>query len=119
VPQFDAYTASGTIKVNGLRTQRQNAADLTGLERAWDALNAQAPADPAATKAFFSAWAAAWARNESAAGVAQAQAQSVFAPARWRVNGPVSNLPAFAHAYACKAGQPMVRAAKDQSAIWR
>jgi putative endopeptidase len=117
--QFDAYTASGTIMVNGLRTQRQNSADLAGLELAWDAFNAQGAPDPAAGKAFFHAWASAWARNDSPAAIAQAQAQSVFAPAKWRVDGPASNLPDFARTHACKPGQPMVRAAKDQAAIWR
>jgi predicted metalloendopeptidase len=31
------------------------------------------------------------------------------APARWRVNGIVSDTPEFAHAFACPAGAAMVR----------
>ncbi len=119
VTQFDAYSASPTVKVNGLRTQRQNSADIAGVELAWDALAAQGAPDAAASKAFFRAWAAAWARNDSAAAITQAQVASVFAPAKWRVNGPLSNLPAFAKAYSCKPAQAMARATSDQVAIWR
>jgi predicted metalloendopeptidase len=28
-------------------------------------------------------------------------------PARWRVNGPVADVPAFGQAFQCKAGTPM------------
>ena len=31
------------------------------------------------------------------------------APEFWRVNGPLSNIPAFAQAFGCKSGDPMVR----------
>ena len=78
----------------------QNAADLAGLELAWDALNAQGPLDANAKKAFFTAWAGLWARQERDAA---ASLQSGFAPAPWRVNGSVSNHPEFARAFACKA----------------
>ena len=30
-------------------------------------------------------------------------------PEKYRTNGVVSNMPEFAEAFACKAGQPMVR----------
>ena len=31
-------------------------------------------------------------------------------PARYRVNGVVANMPEFAQAFSCRAGQPLVRA---------
>lgn len=116
--QYNAYPSGVSGKVNGLRTQRQNAADLAGVELAWDAFQSLGAQDAAAAKEFFRGWAATWARQDSPAALAAAQANSVFAPARWRVNGPLTNLPAFAKTYACKSGA-MVRPAKDQSAIWR
>ena len=30
-------------------------------------------------------------------------------PGKYRINGIVANLPEFAQAFSCKAGQPMVR----------
>ena len=40
------------------------------------------------------------------------------APWMWRVNGPLSNMPEFAAAWGCKAGDPMVRPAEKRAAIW-
>jgi putative endopeptidase len=40
------------------------------------------------------------------------------APARWRVIGPLSNLPEFAQAFGCKAGDVMVRADSLRTEIW-
>jgi putative endopeptidase len=37
---------------------------------------------------------------------------------KFRVNGPLSNLPQFAAAFQCKEGDAMVRAAKDRCVIW-
>jgi predicted metalloendopeptidase len=37
-------------------------------------------------------------------------------PARWRVNGPFANLPEFAQAFGCKAGDAMVRA--ERCEVW-
>lgn len=113
VAQFNGHM------VDGARTLRQNAADLAGIEIAWDALNEKGAPSPAASKEFFSAWAALWTRQDDPAASAATQSQASFAPAKWRVNVPLSNTPAFAKAYACKAGQPMAKAGKDQLAIWR
>jgi predicted metalloendopeptidase len=40
------------------------------------------------------------------------------APEFWRVNGPLSNVPAFAQAFGCKAGDPMVRGRDSIPQIW-
>jgi predicted metalloendopeptidase len=37
---------------------------------------------------------------------------------KFRVIGALSNLPAFAKAFACKAGDPMVRPAGERCSIW-
>jgi len=39
--------------------------------------------------------------------------------AKWRVNGALSNLPAFERTYACKVGQPMFKTDTEQVARWR
>ena len=40
------------------------------------------------------------------------------APARWRVMGPLSNLPEFALAFHCQTGDPMVRPDSLRAQIW-
>ena len=119
VDQYSNYAATPTTKVNATRMLRQNAADLAAIELSWDAFSAQGAADPEAKKNFFRAWAAVWARQDNPAALADAQQTGAFSPARWRVNGPLVNTPAFAQAFACKPGQAMFKAAKDQQAIWR
>lgn len=117
--QYSSYAAGPTARVNGAGTAKQNAADLAGLELAWDALNAQGKPDANAAKEFFRGWATVWARQDDSLALAAAQAAATQAPARWRVNGPLANLPAFGQAFACKPGQPMARATKDAVAAWR
>ncbi|HTF44994.1 MAG TPA: M13-type metalloendopeptidase, partial [Terriglobales bacterium] len=38
--------------------------------------------------------------------------------AKYRVNGPLSNLPEFQEAFACKAGAPMVRPPEKRCDVW-
>jgi len=120
IAQYNAYPAAGgATKVNGTRSFPQNQADLAGLELAWGALNAQGAPDAAASKAFFTGWAGLWARQDKDTALAAAQATANHAPGKWRVNGPLSNLPAFGQAFACKGKVAMQRPAKDQVALWR
>jgi len=120
IAQYNAYSATGgATRVNGTRSFAQNQADLAGVELAWDALNAQGKPDAAASKAFFTGWAGLWARQDKDTALAAAQATTNYAPGKWRVNGPLSNLPAFAEAYACRGKVAMQRPAKDQVALWR
>ena len=119
IAQFNAYPAGSMANVDGARMQRQNSADLAAIEIALDALNAQGATDLIARQDYFQAWASVWARQDSPASLASAQATSAFSPAKWRVNGPLVNTPAFAPTFKCKAGQPMFKAAQEQLAIWR
>lgn len=120
VAQYNAYSATGgATRVNGTRSHAQNQADLAGLELAWDALNAQGKPDANASKAFFAGWATLWARQDKATALAAAQASADHAPSKWRVNGPLANLPAFGQTFGCRAGSAMQRPAKQQVALWR
>jgi putative endopeptidase len=119
VAQFNAYPITPMVNVNGLRMERQNAADLAAIEIAWDAFNGQGAPDPLAKQEFFRAWAAVWARQENLSALVAAQTLTAFAPAKWRVNGPLSNTPGFEQAFACKPGQAMFKSDKEQLSIWR
>lgn len=107
--------------VDGGQTQAENAADLAGIELAWDALQAAQGAKPSADagKAFFTAWARLWPQQMSEDVAARLAASDVHAPGQWRTNGPLANLEAFGGTYGCKAGTPMQREAGERVSVWR
>jgi predicted metalloendopeptidase len=69
-----------------------------------------------AEQRFFLGWAQVWASKSTPEAERQQVKTDPHAAARWRVNGPLSNMPQFAKAFGCRAGQPMVRA--NACAIW-
>ncbi len=131
VKQFDEYAplADHPDKhVNGQLTLGENIADLAGLNVAYDALQkvlSEHP-DEASSKIggytedqrFFLNWGRVW------RGAIREKAQLVrlnvdpHAPAKFRAIGAPSNMPAFAQAFSCKAGDPMVRSGNRQVRIW-
>jgi putative endopeptidase len=108
----------GAFGADGSRFLLQSAADVGGLDVAWQALNARGVPTDADKKAFFLAWAGLWARQGSEPIAATPDAVA-YPPARWRANGPAMNHPAFATTFACKAGQPMAIAEADRVGLWR
>lgn len=125
VAQYDNYSAVGPVKVNGHQTRDENIADLAGLELAWDAFQAELARQPLAKlgvmaipeQRFFESYARVWERNATPDILTAEVSSSIQAPVRYRVNGPLANLPMFGKAYACKLGQPMQ--VTMPVAIWR
>ena len=117
VTQYNAYPLSGAKKVNGTLTSTQNLADLSGLEIALQAYTASGTRDKNAQQDFFKAWANLWGRVDRDSALLASYDKANHAPAKWRVNGPLSNMPAFGAAFACKAGA-MQRPYKDQLRLW-
>jgi endothelin-converting enzyme/putative endopeptidase len=121
--QYDQYTAVDDVKVNGKLTLGENIADLGGVKLSHAAYRAThaASTEPNAAgltddQVFFLAYAQSWCtliRPELARHYAR---DDVHSPAKWRVNGPLSNLPAFQAAFSCPAGSPMVRAQRCE--LW-
>jgi len=58
---------------------------------------------------FFLGFANVWCQNVTEAAARQRAQTDPHSSGQFRVIGPVSNAPEFAHAFGCKAGQPMVR----------
>jgi len=128
VAQFDGYAplASQPDKhVNGKLTLGENIGDLGGLNFAYDALQAADGGKPdpkidglSRDRRFFLSWARVWRGN------IRDKAQLVLlntdphAPAQFRAIGAPSNMPAFAQAFQCKAGDSMVRPDDKQVVIW-
>ncbi len=126
VEQFNAYTIlDSDTHVNGRLTLGENIADLGGLKIAYLALERLLASKPRVTidgftpeQRFFLGYAQMW-RSVSRPEYARTKVNTdPHAPWMWRVNGPLSNMPEFAAAWACQAGDPMVRPAEKRAEIW-
>ena len=125
--QFDGYTVvDSATHVNGRLTLGEDIADLGGLKIAYAAFQRSLAGKPrppmidgfTPEQRFFLAWAQIW-RNKSTDQALRNQVLTdSHAPAVWRVSGPLSNLPEFAAAFACKQGDSMVRPDSLRAAIW-
>ncbi|MFT5456142.1 MAG: putative endopeptidase [Myxococcota bacterium] len=124
VEQFDGFEVEPGLSVNGKLTLGENIADLGGIKLAYEAYQshvAEHGAEPemgglTPEQQFYVAYAQGWCtlrRPEIARQYAQTDPHS---PPDFRVNGPLMNTPAFAEAFACEPGDPMVRA--DLCQIW-
>lgn len=121
--QYSQYTIIDQTRINGRLTLGEDVADLGGTTLAylaWKAAVADAP--PPAQDGYtpdqrFFIGMAQWAcENERPESQRLNALTDVHSPARFRVNGVVSNLPPFAEAFSCKKGQPMVR--RKVCSVW-
>jgi len=132
VQQFDDYVAykdkdGKDVHVKGQLTLGENIADLGGVNIAYDALQ-KALADKGGTdpkidgytqnQRFFMNFANVWRRSFKPQELAVRVNTDPHAPANFRAIGAPSNIPAFAQAFECKAGDRMVRPADKQVVIW-
>jgi putative endopeptidase len=125
VEQFNAYEAVPGKFVNGKLTLGENIADLGGLAVAYDAMKKATAGTPdpetdgmTRDQRFFANWATVWRRNFTPDELNVRLTTDPHAPANFRAIGAPSNLPAFAAAYGCQAGDPMVRSGDAQVVIW-
>lgn len=124
VEQFDRYEVASDLNVNGRLTLGENIADLGGLSLAFDALREADGLDgepidgftPA--QRFFLAWATVWRTNITDEYLRLLVNTDPHSPAKFRVNGPLSNSPAFAAAFGISEGSPMVRDGEKRAHIW-
>ena len=122
--QFSGYVFEGDQHLNGKLVLGESIADLGGLaiaHRAY-AKSLQGKPKPAPIdgltdeQRFFLSWARIWATNERPEFARLIVNTNPHPLGRFRAAGPASNLPAFAAAFGCKTGEPMVRA--ERCEIW-
>jgi putative endopeptidase len=125
IEQFDGYEAAPGLKVNGKLTLGENIADLGGLATAYDAMRLAVGDKPdpktdglSRDQRFFLNFAVSWRDRYTSDLLKVLVASNPHAPSDLRAIGAPSNLPAFAAAFSCKPGQPMVRAGDKQVVIW-
>ena len=120
VDQFDGYVAVDDVHINGKLTLGENIADLGGLKLALAASHAHAQqkagTSPEADRQFFIGFAQAWCESRRPEVSRMYANVDPHSPARYRVDGPLSNMPEFASAFSCREGDAMVRA--NRCVVW-
>jgi putative endopeptidase len=124
VHQFDGYFIEPNIHHNGKLVLGESIGDLAGAKIAYLAFKKAEKKHPAPTidgftpdQQFFLAWGQ-WRGDEIRPETQRLMIQGDPHPvAKYRVIGPLSNLPEFGKAFGCKAGSPMVRG-KDSCEVW-
>lgn len=124
VQQFDGYEVDGK-HVNGKLTLGENIADLGGITTAYDAMKkaTEGKDDPkvggmSRDQNFFINWATVWRTKYTPQNAMVRLTTDPHAPAQFRAIGAPSNLEAFATAFQCKPGAPMVRSGDKRVVIW-
>jgi putative endopeptidase len=126
VDQFNGFTVVDSVShVNGRQTLGENIADLGGLTVAYYAMEKAMAGKPhtkidgfTPEQRFFLAWAQVWRGLNRPEQALQALKSDAHSPGKWRVNGPLSNMPEFKKAFSCKDGDPMVRPDSLRARIW-
>jgi putative endopeptidase len=117
INQFGGYQIQEGLNINGKLTLGENIADLGGLAMAYAAYQKSLEGKPKPAnidgftpeQRFFLGYAQIWAAKATEAFERQQVLTDSHSNARYRVNGPLSNLPQFAQAFSCKQGDKMVR----------
>jgi putative endopeptidase len=124
--QYDGYIQVDTFHVNGQLTLGENIADYGGALTGYDALERALEKDgrPGLIDGFtpeqryFIAFAQSFRDHTRDASLRTRVKVDPHSPGRWRVNGPLSDMEAFAKAFQCKSGDPMVRPRSEVARIW-
>lgn len=121
--QYSGYKVVDDVKLNGKLTLGENVADNGGLRIAYLALLTTLAEKPSAPtdgftpqQRFFLGYANSWCENRTDAFNRMLATIDPHSPANWRVNGTLSNMPAFQEAFHCKADAPM--ASKNACRVW-
>ncbi|MGA8530686.1 MAG: M13 family metallopeptidase [Acidobacteriaceae bacterium] len=128
--EYSQFTAVGDVKVNGKLTLGENTADNGGLRLALMALMAREAMGGAATETaeakseakftpeqqLFLGYAQNWCSTERPEYVRMLAQTDPHSPDPIRTKGVLTNMPEFAKAFGCRAGQPMAPARRCQ--VW-
>lgn len=125
VEQFNKYEALKGKFVNGDATQGENIADLGGVVMGYEAFKKteqfkknQKIAGLTPNERFFLAYGYAWMVNIKDEALSQQIMTDVHAPAQFRINGPLSNIPEFYTTFKIKEGDKMHRSQEQRVVIW-
>jgi predicted metalloendopeptidase len=125
--QYSGYAPLPGHAINGVQTLGENISDLGGIKIAYDGLQialTRAPAavgkpgEPTPQQRFFISFATIWRDKMRAEALITQLRSGQHSPPRFRVLGPLANMPAFAQAFSCPPTSPMLRAEGERITIW-
>jgi putative endopeptidase len=125
IDQFEGYFVEPGIHHNGKLVLGESIGDLAGVRIAYRAFQIAQQVRPAPTidgftpdQQFFIAW------GQFRGDAIRPETQRLMVQTdphptgKYRVVGPLSNLPEFQKAFSCPADSPMVRAAEKRCEVW-
>jgi putative endopeptidase len=123
--QFDDYLVIDDAHIKGKLTLGENLADLGGVKLSFAAFDRREKGHPDVNASgftpeqqYFLGFAQAWCANYRPEALRLLVATNPHSPPKFRVNGPLSNLPPFASAFHCSEGSPMVRSKDARCEVW-
>jgi putative endopeptidase len=123
--QYSQYVVVEDVHINGELTKGEDVADLGGeilAYLAWGAAtsgkNLQSADGLTPEQRFFIGFAQWDCANERPEDLRVRAQTDPHSPAEYRINGVVVNMPEFAKAFSCRAGQPMVKPAEKICKVW-
>ncbi|RVT98338.1 M13 family peptidase [Mucilaginibacter limnophilus] len=125
IDQYNKFTVLDGLHVSGSLTQGENLADIGGLAIAYQAFKntGQGKGNEkidgfTPDQRFFLSFAQVWRIKNSDETMRVRISTDPHSPEMFRVNGTVSNMPAFFKAFNVKPGDKMYRADKDLVKVW-
>ena len=123
--QYAQYLVVDDVHINSKLTLGEDVADLGGEILAYQAWKAatkdeklESIDDLTPEQRFFIGYAQWDCSNERPEDLRLRATVDPHSPARYRINGVVANMPEFARAFGCKAGQPMTKPPEKVCKVW-
>lgn len=124
--QFSSFRVEEiSMNQNGKLVLGESIGDLGGLKIAWLAFQKAMQGKPrpdidgfTPEQRFFLGWAQVWGRKQTPEAMRQQVLTDPHPLGRFRVNGPLSNMPQFAEAFHCSMGDAMVRPPEKRCQVW-
>jgi putative endopeptidase len=125
IEQFNEYEPLAGLNINGELTQGENIADLGGLIVAFNAFKKTDQFKKGElidgftpTQRFYLSWAQVWKNNIRNEALETRIKTDPHSPGKYRVLGPLSNIPEFYNAFSVKDGDGMFRNEDKRVKIW-
>jgi putative endopeptidase len=125
VREFDSFEPLPGMHINGKASLGENIADLGGILIGLDAFKkteqykkGEKIGGLTPVQRFFLGYSLSWLSQIRPENLARRLLSDVHSPSKWRVIGPLTNIPEFYDAFGIKPGDPMWRPEAERVSIW-